>query len=50
MMNAYTRFGYDLIEVPKVSVLERAEFIIGKLKMDIKRDSAHKLLMPFLYG
>lgn len=32
MMNAYTRFGYDLIEVPKVSVLERAEFIIGKLK------------------
>lgn len=32
MVNAYTRFGYDLIEVPKVSVLERAEFIIGKLK------------------
>lgn len=31
MVSAYTKFGYDLIEVPKVSVKERAEFIIGKL-------------------
>ncbi|HFG1893268.1 TPA: AAA family ATPase [Vibrio cholerae] len=28
MVKAYERFGYELIEVPKVSVEERAEFIL----------------------
>ncbi|TOH88426.1 AAA family ATPase, partial [Vibrio parahaemolyticus] len=31
MVNAYTKFGYDLIEVPKASVKERVQFIVGKL-------------------
>jgi len=31
MVSAYNKFGYDLIEVPKVSIKERAEFIINKL-------------------
>lgn len=31
MVSAYTKFGYDLIEVPKVSVKERAQFIVSKL-------------------
>ncbi|WP_120513042.1 AAA family ATPase [Photobacterium salinisoli] len=28
MVNAYKKFGYELIEVPKLSVRERAEFIL----------------------
>jgi len=31
MVSAYNKFGYDLIEVPKVSIKERAEFIVNKL-------------------
>ncbi|MCE2596375.1 AAA family ATPase [Motilimonas sp. 1_MG-2023] len=31
MVSAYIKFGYDLIEVPKVSVKERALFIISKI-------------------
>ena len=31
MVSAYTKFGYDLIEVPKTSVLERAQFILDIL-------------------
>lgn len=31
MVNAYTKFGYELIEVPKASVKERAQFIDSKL-------------------
>ncbi|PSV95106.1 ATP-binding protein [Photobacterium angustum] len=31
MVNAYKKFSYDLIEIPKVSVKERAQFIISKL-------------------
>jgi predicted ATPase len=31
MVSAYTKFGYDLIEVPKASVKERAQFIVSKL-------------------
>ncbi|HHF2887803.1 AAA family ATPase [Vibrio diabolicus] len=31
MVSAYTEFGYDLIEVPKASVKERAQFIVSKL-------------------
>lgn len=31
MVNAYTKFGYDLIEVPKASVKERVQFIVSKL-------------------
>ncbi|CAM4330711.1 AAA family ATPase [Pseudoalteromonas ostreae] len=31
MMNAYTKFGYDLIEVPKASIKERVQFIVGQL-------------------
>ena len=31
MVSAYTKFGYDLIEVPKISVKERAQFIVSKL-------------------
>ncbi|WP_204165124.1 AAA family ATPase [Shewanella algidipiscicola] len=31
MVSAYTKFGYDLIEVPKVSVKKRAQFIVSKL-------------------
>ena len=31
MVSAYTKFGYDLIEVPKTSVKERAQFIVSKL-------------------
>ncbi|GGY59879.1 ATP-binding protein [Bacterioplanes sanyensis] len=31
MVKAYERFGYELIEVPKVSVEERAQFIVSKL-------------------
>jgi predicted ATPase len=31
MVSAYTKFGYDLIEVPKASVKERAQFIVNKL-------------------
>ncbi len=32
MVSAYTQFGYDLLEVPMVSVRERAEFILKNLK------------------
>ncbi|MBD8511114.1 ATP-binding protein [Photobacterium sp. WH24] len=28
MVNAYKKFGYELIEVPKLSIRERAEFIL----------------------
>ncbi|MGI2801313.1 AAA family ATPase, partial [Photobacterium damselae] len=31
MVNAYTKFDYDLIEVPKASVKERVQFIVSKL-------------------
>lgn len=31
MLNAYKKFGYELIKVPKLSVKERAEFIINNL-------------------
>ncbi|WP_167415304.1 AAA family ATPase [Vibrio alginolyticus] len=31
MVNAYTKFEYDLIEVPKASVKQRVQFIVGKL-------------------
>ncbi|KPA51768.1 ATP-binding protein [Photobacterium leiognathi subsp. mandapamensis] len=31
MVRAYIKFGYHLIEVPKVSVKERAEFIVSKM-------------------
>lgn len=31
MVSAYIKFGYDLIEVPKVSVKERAQFIVSKM-------------------
>ena len=31
MVSAYIKFGYDLIEVPKISVKERAQFIISKM-------------------
>ncbi|MGD6739651.1 AAA family ATPase [Photobacterium leiognathi subsp. mandapamensis] len=34
MVNAYKKFGYDLIEIPKASVKERAKFIISKLSND----------------
>lgn len=35
MVKAYTKFGYTLIEVPKTSVNERAEFILTTLKNEI---------------
>ncbi|EHU9471135.1 ATP-binding protein [Vibrio vulnificus] len=31
MVSAYTQFGYDLLEVPMLSVRERAEFILNNL-------------------
>ncbi|QMV16737.1 hypothetical protein Vspart_04142 [Vibrio spartinae] len=31
MVDAYKNFGYDLVEVPKVSVKARAEFILNTL-------------------
>ena len=31
MVSAYKKFGYELIEVPKVSVKERAQFILSKM-------------------
>lgn len=31
MVSAYHKFGYELIEVPRGSIKERAEFIINKL-------------------
>jgi predicted ATPase len=31
MVNAYIKFGYELIEVPKVSVKERAQFIVSEM-------------------
>ncbi|NAW97241.1 AAA family ATPase [Vibrio sp. V23_P3S9T160] len=31
MVKAYEKFGYELIEVPKVSVRERAEFILDSV-------------------
>ncbi|RYA23553.1 ATP-binding protein [Malaciobacter halophilus] len=31
MVSAYNKFAYELIEVPKVSVKERAEFILNNL-------------------
>lgn len=31
MVSAYIKFGYDLIEVPKVSVKERVQFIVSKM-------------------
>ncbi|OEE34511.1 AAA family ATPase [Vibrio ordalii] len=31
MVKAYEKFGYELIEVPKVSVQERAEFILDSV-------------------
>ncbi|WP_305810568.1 AAA family ATPase [Photobacterium leiognathi] len=34
MVNAYKKFDYDLIEIPKASVKERAKFIISKLSND----------------
>lgn len=34
MLSAYLTFGYNLIEVPKVSVEERAKFIMRKLGID----------------
>ncbi|RSD31679.1 AAA family ATPase [Vibrio pectenicida] len=33
MVKAYRNFGYKLIEVPKTSVVERAEFIINQLSV-----------------
>ncbi len=35
MVSAYREFGYELIEVPKLSVQERAKFILDKLANDI---------------
>ena len=32
--NAYESFGYTIIEVPKVPITERVDFIINKLKTD----------------
>ncbi|WP_240207459.1 AAA family ATPase [Vibrio sp. CyArs1] len=34
MVNAYIKYDYDLIEVPKVSVKERAQFIVSKMNYD----------------
>ncbi len=34
MVGAYKKFGYDLVDVPKVSVKERAEFILSRLDKD----------------
>ena len=31
MVNAYERFGYQLVEVPKTSITERANFVINNL-------------------
>ena len=31
MVSAYTRFGYQLVEVPKLSVEERVEFILASI-------------------
>lgn len=33
ILEAYEKFNYELIEVPKVSVKERAQFIIDKLEI-----------------
>jgi len=32
MVKAYKKFGYELVEVPKCSVSERVEFILGSMK------------------
>lgn len=32
MLNAYQQFGYELIEVPKVSVQQRAAFILDRIR------------------
>ncbi|WP_373960101.1 AAA family ATPase [Vibrio gigantis] len=34
MVEAYTRFGYQLVEVPKSSVEERVEFILNSINSD----------------
>ncbi|GAB6264489.1 hypothetical protein PSSHI_47330 [Photobacterium sp. R1] len=31
MLYAYEKFGYDLVEVPKVSLRKRAEFILNNV-------------------
>ena len=37
MVSAYRKFGYDLIEIPKGSIKERAQFIVSKLN-DVESD------------
>ena len=32
IVSAYEKFGYSLVEVPKISVRERVEFILEKIK------------------
>lgn len=33
MKETYLKYGYNVIEVPKVSVLERRQFVVGKTKI-----------------
>jgi predicted ATPase len=36
MVETYTQFGYELIEIPRVSVKERAEFVIEKIGASVR--------------